>query len=74
MNVYCEVCGYNVRKSPWGKHLKTTRHGIACGDIVVEEVEKTNSVANVEGIRCWKCSVGKMLLAMYASLIGKIGR
>ena len=28
------------------KHLKTTKHGIACGEIVVEEVEKK---------QCWKC-------------------
>ena len=25
---------------------------------------RKNSVVNVEGIRCWKCSAGKMLLAM----------
>ena len=32
---------------------------------------RKNSVVNVEGIRCWKCSVGKMLPVMYALLIGK---
>ena len=46
MNVYCEVCDCHIKKSNWGKHLKTTKHGIACGEIVVEEVEKK---------QCWKC-------------------
>ena len=35
---------------------------------------RKNSVVNVEGIRCWKCSVGKMLPVMYALLIGKNGQ
>ena len=46
MNIYCEVCDCHIKKSNWGKHLKTTKHGIACGEIVVEEVEKK---------QCWKC-------------------
>ena len=46
MNIYCEVCDCHIKKSNWGKHLKTTKHGIACGEIVVEEVEKKQS---------WKC-------------------
>ena len=36
MNIYCEVCECSIKKSNWGKHLKTTKHGIVCGDIVVE--------------------------------------
>ena len=46
MNIYCEVCDCHIKKSNWGKHLQTTKHGIACGEIVVEEVEKK---------QCWKC-------------------
>ena len=46
MNIYCEVCDCHIKKSNWGKHLKTTKHGIACGEIVVKEVEKK---------QCWKC-------------------
>ena len=46
MSVYCEVCECNIKKSNWGKHLKTTKHGITSGNIVVEEVEKK---------QCCKC-------------------
>ena len=46
MSVYCEVCGCNIKKSNWEKQVKTKEHGIACGDIVVEEGEKK---------QCWKC-------------------
>ena len=35
---------------------------------------RRSNVVNVEGIRCWKCSVGQMLLVMYALLIGKNGQ
>ena len=73
MNIYCEVCGYNVRKSHWGKHLKTTRHGIACGDIVVEEVEK-KQCCKCRGHKVLDMFSEKMLLAMYALLIGKHGQ
>ena len=52
MNIYCEVCGCSIKKSNWGKHLKTTKHGIACGEIVVEEVEKK---------QCCKCRGHKVL-------------
>ena len=52
MSIYCEVCECNIRKSNWGKHLKTTKHGIVCGDIVVEEVEKK---------QCCKCGGHKVL-------------
>ena len=52
MNIYCEVCQCSIKKSNWGKHLKTTKHGIACGDIVVEEVEKK---------QCCKCGGHKVL-------------
>ncbi len=45
MDIYSEVCGCSIKKSNWEKHLKTRKHGIVCGDIVVEEVEKK---------RCWK--------------------
>ena len=73
MNIYCEVCDCHIKKSNWGKHLKTTKHGIACGEIVVEEVEKK---------QCWKCRGhkglemfrGGMLLVMDALLIGKNGQ
>ena len=46
MSIYCQVCEYSIKKSNWGKHLRTTKHGIACGDIVVEEAEKQ---------QCCKC-------------------
>ena len=36
----------NIKKSNWEKQVKTKEHGIACGDIVVEEGEKK---------QCWKC-------------------
>ena len=28
------------KKSGWVGHLTTRKHGIACGDVVVEEIEK----------------------------------
>ena len=40
MNIYCEVCECGIKKSGWVGHLTTRKHGIECGDIVVEEVEK----------------------------------
>ena len=46
-----EVCECSIQKSGWGGHLTTRKHGIACGDIVVEEVEK----------QCWKCRGHKVL-------------
>ena len=52
MSIYCEVCECNIKKSNWGKHLRTKKHGIACGDIVVEEVEKK---------QCCKCGGHKVL-------------
>ena len=52
MSIYCEVCECNIKKSNWGKHLKTTKHGIVCGDTVVEEVEKK---------QCCKCRGHKVL-------------
>ena len=67
---YCEVCECSIKKSTWG-HLQTRKHGIARGDIVVEEGEKK---------QCCKCGGPKrlemlgetMLLVMDALLIGKI--
>ena len=52
MSIYCEVCECNIKKSNWGKHLKTTKHGITSGNIVVEEVEKK---------QCCKCRGHKVL-------------
>ena len=52
MSIYCEVCECNIKKSNWGKHLKTTKHGITSGNIVVEEVEKK---------QCCKCRWHKVL-------------
>ena len=46
MSIYCQVCECSIKKSNWGKHLRTTKHGIACGDIVVEDVGKK---------QCCKC-------------------
>ena len=46
MSIYCHLCECSIKKSNWGKHLGTTKHGIACGDIVVEGAEKQ---------QCWKC-------------------
>ena len=40
MNIYCEVCGCNIKKSTWEQHLKTKKQGFVSGDIVVEEGEK----------------------------------
>lgn len=40
MNNDGEVCERNIHKSVWTEHLRTRRQGIACGDIVVEKVEK----------------------------------
>ena len=36
MSFYCKVCECS-------KHVQTRKHGIACGDIAVEEVEKKQS-------------------------------
>ena len=61
------MCECSIKKSNWGKHLKTREHGIACGEIVVEEVEK-NNVGNSGGIRDLKCLGERMLHAMDALL------
>ena len=37
MHIDCQVCKRNIKKIGWGEHLRTQRHGIACGSIVVEE-------------------------------------
>ena len=39
MIIYCEVCECGIKKSEWvgGGRLTTRKHGIACGDIVVED-------------------------------------
>ena len=52
MNIYCEVCEGSIRKNGWKEHLKTRKHRVACGEIVVEEVEKK---------QCWKCKGHKAL-------------
>ena len=52
MSIYCEVCEGNIKRSNWRKHLKTTKHGITSGNIVVEEVEKK---------QCGKCRGHKVL-------------
>ena len=52
MKVYCEVCECEVGKSQWGRHFQTKKHGIACGDVVLEEVEKK---------QCWECRGHKVL-------------
>lgn len=38
MEIYCEVCECNIWKCGWVKRVKTQKHRIACGDVVVEEV------------------------------------
>ena len=38
MEIYCEVCECNIWKCGWTKRVKTQKHRIACGDVVVEEV------------------------------------
>ena len=52
MSIYCEVCEGNIKRSNRRKHLKTTKHGITSGNIVVEEVEKK---------QCCKCRGHKVL-------------
>ena len=39
MDIYSQVCGCSIKKSNWEKLLKTRKHGIVCGDIVVEEIQ-----------------------------------
>ena len=56
MSIYCEVCEGNIKRSNWRKHLKTTKHGITSGNIVVEEVEKK---------QCCKCR-GHTVLEMFS--------
>ena len=38
MEIYCEVCECNIWKCGRAKRVKTQKHRIACGDVVVEEV------------------------------------
>ena len=40
MSIHSEVCECSIKKRTSGKHLQTRKHGIACCDVVVEEVEK----------------------------------
>lgn len=71
MKLDCRVCGCELKKSHWGRHLQSRKHGIECGEIVVEEAEK-NSAENVKDVRCWKCFGERMLLVMDALLKKKI--
>ena len=48
LNIYCEVCEGNIKKS----NMKTRKHGSVCGDIVAEDVEKK---------QCCKCRGHKVL-------------
>ena len=73
MSIYCEVCEGNIKRSNWRKHLKTTKHGITSGNIVVEEVEK-KQCCKCRGHTVLEMFSGKMPLAMYALLIGKHGQ
>ena len=52
MNIYCEVCERSISKNGWKEHSRTRKHRIACGELVVEEVEKK---------QCWKCRGHKVL-------------
>ena len=67
------MCECSIKKSNWGKHLRTTKHGIACGDIVVEEVEK-KQCWKCRGQSCWKCLGGRMLRVIDAWGIGQNGQ
>ena len=64
--IYCEVCRHNIRKLGWARHLKTKKH-----------IENEKGVEEVEKKQCRKCGCctgEKMLLAMYAWDIGKVGQ
>ncbi len=42
MSIYCEACEGDIKKSGWGKHLKTRKHNRrGIGELVLEEREKT---------------------------------
>ena len=41
MSIYCEVCECNIKKSNWGKHLKTTKHGITSVILWWKKLRKT---------------------------------
>ena len=69
--MYCEVCRHNIKKLGWAKHLKTKKHRE--NEKGVEEVEK-NNVGNVDAGECLSYIGEKMLLAMYAWDIGKVGQ
>ena len=38
-NIHCYMCECSIKKSGWGGHVTTRKHGLARGDIVVD-VEK----------------------------------
>ena len=73
MEIYCEVCECNIWKCGWTKRVKTQKHRIACGDVVVEEVY-TSDAGSAIALRYWNNSLETTLLAMFALLIGKDGR
>ena len=68
--IYCEVCGHNIKKLGWAKHLKTKKH--IENEKGVEEVEK-NNVENVDAGECLNYTGEKMLHAIFAWGIGKAG-
>ena len=47
MEIYCEICECNIRKSGWAKHVKTKKHV----DGIVQREKK----------QCWKCRCFKVL-------------
>jgi len=66
LNIYCEVCEGNIKKS----NMESMELFVV---ILWQKTLRRSNVVNVEDIRCWKYSVEK-LLVMDALLIGKMGR
>jgi len=67
MDIHCEICECNIRKSGWAKHVKDKRHGMEHCRL------RKNNVGNVGALRFWKGSLKIMLLVMYALLSEKGG-
>ena len=47
MDIHCEICECNIRKSGWAKHVKDKRH--------------VDGTLQIEKKHCWKCGCFKVL-------------
>ena len=71
MDIYCEVCERNIKKSNW--ETFENQKARTWVQMWLKKLRK-NNVGNAGSIRDWKCLGKIMLLVMDALLIGKSGQ